>query len=107
LKTNQQEVLDLWTEQLATAGIRLMEHRQRYTDRLNQLLQQKYQQIAGEQEKVAVVYQPDIACNAEDNKTEMLLNVLNNQREQDLRYKTTGRGPHRDDLTFLIGGRLL
>ncbi|MDK9719498.1 MAG: DNA replication and repair protein RecF, partial [Trichlorobacter sp.] len=42
LKTNQQEVLDLWTEQLATAGIRLMEHRQRYTDRLNQLLQQKY-----------------------------------------------------------------
>ena len=107
LKTNQQEGLDLWTEQLAAAGIRLMEHRQRYTDRLNQLLQQKYQQIAGEREKVAVVYQPDIACNAEDNKTETLLNVLNNQREHDLRYKTTGRGPHRDDLTFLIGGRLL
>lgn len=107
LKTNQQEGLDLWTEQLATAGIRLMQHRQRYTDRLNQLLQQKYQQIAGEREKVAVVYQPDVTWAAEDNGAEVLLNLLTNQYEQDLRYKSTGRGPHRDDLLFSIGGRPL
>jgi DNA replication and repair protein RecF len=107
LKTNQQEGLDLWTEQLAEAGSRLMDHRQRYAERLNHLLQQKYQQIAGEQEKVTLVYQPDVPCTAEDNRAEALQIVLNNQREQDLRYKTTGRGPHRDDLTFLIGGRPL
>jgi len=107
LKTNQLEGLDLWTEQLAEAGSRLMDHRQRYADRLNHLLQQKYQQIAGEQEKVALVYQPDLPCTAEDDRAEIVRTVLNNQREQDLRYKTTGRGPHRDDLTFLIGGRSL
>lgn len=107
LKTNQQEGLDLWTEQLAEAGSRLMDHRQRYTDRLNHLFQQKYQQIAGEQEKVTLVYQPDVPCTAEDNRVETLQTVLNNQREQDLRYKTTSRGPHRDDLAFLIGGRPL
>ena len=107
LKTKQQEGLDLWTEQLATAGIKLMEHRQQYSERLNQLLQEKYQQIAGEREKVSVVYQPDVACSAEDNHREALLNILHNQREQDLKYKSTGRGPHRDDLSFLIGGRPL
>ena len=107
LKTNQQEGLDLWTEQLAAAGSRLMQHRQRYTEQLNQLLQQKYQQIAGEHEKVALVYQPDVPCKAEDASAEVFQTVLNNQREQDLRYKTTGRGPHRDDLVFLIGGRPL
>lgn len=107
LKTNQLDGLDLWTEQLATAGSKLMHHRQRYTEQLNQLLQKKYQQLAGEREKVSVVYQPDVVCGDEDNKTETLLNVLQHQREQDLRYKSTGRGPHRDDLSFLIGGRPL
>ena len=107
LKTNQPEGLDLWTEQLATAGSRLMGYRQRYADRLNHLLQQKYQQIAGEQEKVSLIYQPDVPCETEDVRAEALRTVLNNQREQDLRYKTTGRGPHRDDLAFLIGGRPL
>lgn len=107
LKTNQQAGLDLWTEQLATAGIRLMQHRRRYTDRLNQLLQQKYQQIAGEREKVAVAYQPDVTWAGEDNGAEVLLNLLTSQYEQDLRYKSTGRGPHRDDLLFSIGDRPL
>lgn len=107
LKANQQEGLDLWTEQLAAAGSRLMQHRQSYSDRLNKLLQEKYQQIAGEMEKVAVRYQPDVFCSAEDNSQEILLNTLKHQYEQDLRYKSTSRGPHRDDLTFLIGGRPL
>jgi len=107
LKTNKPEGLELWTEQLAIAGIRLMEHRQRHTDRLNELLQKKYLHIAGGKEKVTVVYHPDIVMNLEIDGPDKLLKVLNNQREQDLRYKATGRGPHRDDLIFLIEGRPL
>jgi DNA replication and repair protein RecF len=107
LKINKPEGLDLWTEQLAIAGIRLMEHRKRHTDRLNELLQKKYLHIAGGKEKVTVVYNPDITVNDGIDGAKKLLDVLNDQREQDLRYKTTGRGPHRDDLVFLIEGRPL
>jgi len=107
LKINKTEGLDLWTEQLAIAGIRLMGHRQRHTERLNELLQKKYLHIAGGKEKVTVAYQPDVAVNSGIDSPEKLLELLNDQREQDLRYKTTGRGPHRDDLTFQIEGRPL
>ena len=107
LKTSQTEGLDLWTEQLATAGNRLMAYRQSYTERLNQLLQQKYQQIAGEREQVSVIYRPDVSGGADEEGASTLLDILNQQRDQDVRYKATGRGPHRDDLAFQIGTRPL
>jgi DNA replication and repair protein RecF len=106
LKSSQHAGLDLWTEQLAIAGVRLMEHRKKYVTKLNLLLQKYYQQIAGEHEQVAVSYDPDIILGSE-NEEATLVKLLQIQQEQDLRYKTTGRGPHRDDLIFLIKDRPL
>lgn len=106
LKSGQLEELDLWTEQLAIAGVRLMEHRQRYVTTLNSLLQHNYGILAGEQEQVSVQYRPD--CGAEAAVDPVAFsNLLQQQTDQDLRYKTTGRGPHRDDLVFYIQGRAL
>jgi len=103
LKSNQQQELLLWTEQLAAAGIRLMQHRSRYLAELQQLLQHQYAQLAGGNEGVAVQYKPDIAASTAAE----LLDTMQAHQEQDLRYRTTNRGPHRDDLLFLINGRPL
>ena len=106
LKSNQHEGLELWTEQLATAGVKLMEHRQKYTVTLNSLLRKYYYQIVGEHEQVTVTYNPDVTlCSG--NEEETLLRLLQGQEEQDIRHKTTGRGPHRDDLVFSIKNRPL
>ena len=109
LKNNQLEGIDSWTEQLAKAGVRLMQHRQHYTFHLNGLLQKHYQQLAGEREKVSIRYRPDVTITNEniETKQENLLKLLNEQQDHDIRYKTTGRGPHRDDLAFQIEGRPL
>lgn len=106
LKNNQTEGLDIWTEQMATFGTRLMKHRQKYTYQLNILLQKHYLQIAGKPEKVEICYRPDIAANYELNY-DNLLKFFHEQQEHDIRYKTTGRGPHRDDIAFMIQGRPL
>jgi len=103
LKNNQQHELLLWTEQLAAAGIRLMQHRSRYLSELQHLLQHQYTRIAGTSETVALQYKPDVAITSADD----LLETMLAHQEQDLRYKTTGRGPHRDDLLFLINDRPL
>lgn len=103
LKTNQYTTLDLWTEQLAEAGERLMEDRRRYVDRLGKLLQQHYQQIAGEREKAEIHYHPDVFSDQENGKAS-LLQLLQSQKDHDQRMKNTGHGPHRDDLMFLIDG---
>lgn len=105
LKNNRQQELILWTEQLARAGARLMEHRAQYVLKLELLLQKQYARISNQAETVAVQYCPDVVTGA-DPAAE-LLQALHNQYEYDLRYKTTGCGPHRDDLQFLINGRPL
>jgi DNA replication and repair protein RecF len=109
LKNNQLEGIDSWTEQLAKAGVRLMQHRQRYTFHLDGLLQKHYQELAGEHEKVSIRYRPDVTITTENGESEEknLLKLLNKQQVHDIKYKTTGRGPHRDDLTFQIEGRPL
>lgn len=91
--------LDVWTEQLVLSGSRLMQHRRQYAAQLQPLLQQHYQRIAGSREAVELAYAPD--C---DHRFQEQLELC---RATDLRRGTTGRGPHRDDLTFMIDGQAL
>ena len=105
LKSGKTETLDIWTEQLAEAGTRLIRQRRDFAARLNLKLCKQYQNIAGTSEKVALSYSPD---SGETEETfERLFKLLNDNIQTDLRYGTTGRGPHRDDLLFLIDGRQL
>lgn len=100
LKSDRLQELAIWTEQLAAAGVRLMEHRLAHLRQLLLLLRQQYSRIAGDSETVDLRYAPDVAAD-------QLVPVLERQLEQDLRYKTTLRGPHRDDLLFLLNDRPL
>lgn len=86
--------LDIWTEQLVESGKRLMRYRRQYVDQLLSLVQQHYRDIGGGREEVGLLYCPD----AESDFAEQLEHC----RASDLRSGTTGRGPHRDDLTFQI-----
>ncbi len=99
LKTNKYVTLELWTEQLADAGVLIMKDRQRYLIRLQELLQKNYRSISGKDEKVEIEYKPDVPAN--------FLAVLFQQLEQDKRFRNTGRGPHRDDILFLIDDKPL
>lgn len=98
--------LEVWTEQLVDTGIRLMQHRAAYLDRLQQLFQEHYRRISGGRETVELTYSPDL-----DAKTDNLRYHFTDRLEQccasDIRHGVTGRGPHRDDLTFLIDGNAL
>jgi DNA replication and repair protein RecF len=91
--------LDVWTEQLVASGGRLMQHRRQYVAQLLPLVQEHYRRIAGGRETVELAYRPD--CD------HRLQEQLDQCRATDLRRGVTGRGPHRDDLTFLIDGQAL
>lgn len=91
--------LDVWTEQLVASGCRLMQHRQQYVARLLPLVQRHYQRIAGSSEGVELIYAPDCDHCFEEQLEQCLTT--------DLRRGSTGCGPHRDDLCFLINGQAL
>ncbi|MGE0155510.1 MAG: DNA replication/repair protein RecF [Geobacter sp.] len=96
LRCGTTDGLDVWSEQLVTSGTRLMEHRRQYVAQLLPLVQQHYQRLAGSRETVELAYAPDSDHRFQEQ--------LEQCRVTDLRRGTTGRGPHRDDLAFMIDG---
>src|SRR5262249_38226976 len=59
------------------------------------------QQVSGEAEPAALVYEPDFAEAAVDR----LRARLESGRARDLQFRTTLAGPHRDDLQLLVHGK--
>ena len=99
LRSGTTSGLEVWTEQLAESGNRLMQSRHQQIALMQPLLQKHYRSIAGSREEVGLAYRPDAA--------DRFLEQLEQCRPNDLRHGMTGRGPHRDDLEFLINGRPL
>ncbi|BDV44936.1 DNA replication and repair protein RecF [Geotalea uraniireducens] len=109
LKRGDQAGLEVWTDQLAEAGIRLMEKRIAYLAATEPLLGHFYRQIAGGDETAGLAYRPhacDPAAIDRDGK-EALIRALSEHRAEELRRGTTVVGPHRDDLEFLLNGRVI
>ena len=63
---------------------------------MNEWLEQIHGRLTGNREKLRLVYQP----SAEPEDFER---VLLSKRDQDIRMKMSGTGPHRDDFLFMVG----
>ena len=61
----------------------------------------RYQMIGGEAEEPVLRYLPDVEIESVDG----FVRLLRDGRTRDRLAKTTQRGPHRDDFTFLLNGR--
>ena len=90
------ETLEIWDEQLVQCGSFIISERKKFTEDINELVKDIHGNISGGTEKLTVSYEP---CTlAEDFKKKLI-----EGRERDLYTKTTGTGPHRDDISFFTG----
>lgn len=109
LKTGDTAGLDIWSEQLAEAGARLARERIDYLAGIEPLLQEYYRTIAGTAETVGIGYRPhgvELDLLVADGKSAILAGLERSANEE-RRHGTTAIGPHRDDLEFLLDGRIL
>ena len=90
------DTLDVWDEQLVSYGLELIKIRQRFVENLNGIIYDIHNRLSGNKEQLKLVYEPDVT--EADFKTK-----LASSRDRDIRQKTTGYGPHRDDMNFLLG----
>lgn len=88
-----EDTLDIWDLQLAEYGYRIIEMREAFVERLNGIISGIHHSLSGGKENLKVVYLKN--CEKEN-----LLLRLKENRERDLKMKTTITGPHRDDLGF-------
>lgn len=108
LKNNDKNGLDIWTEQLAETGAEVIFRRQRFVKRLSDVLRTHYATISDSRETASITYAPEGISSEDQGQIRAdLLNLIERQYQNDLRYGTTSAGPHRDDLIFQLNGRPL
>ena len=90
-----------WDEQLAAAGMELIDRRRRAVAALQNEIARVYPAIAGMHSKVQVAYRSAIG---EATEPAALVAALERARAEELRRGQTVVGPHRDDLSLEIDG---
>lgn len=89
------DLLAPWDAQLAEHGTQIREERAAFVHQIAGLAQSAYARFtAGE--PLRIEYRSDVPLD------DALEDVLEKQQESDIRRKTTGRGPHRDDIEIHV-----
>ena len=88
------DTLDLWDEQLATYGNKIINRRSALIEQINSIIKGIHSKLTGEKEELVLFYEPS-------NKNTPLEEAIKRNRDKDLRYKSTNVGPHRDDICFM------
>jgi DNA replication and repair protein RecF len=91
------DILDVYTDQLVTSGQSIYERRKQFIDSLIPVFQKYYNFISNGTEKVELIYQSQL--NENDYKRLMEQSL---QKDRMLEY--TSAGIHKDDLQLLIQG---
>lgn len=93
--------LDAFEREAATHAVRLVAARAAGVEALSGLFREAHARLAPEGEAAGLVYAPDTAAPT----AEEFAAGLARARPRDTLLKSTERGPHRDDLEFLLVGR--
>lgn len=89
------QLLDVYDGQLITHGNYVFDQRKRFLAQLVPLVQSFYEQIAGVQEEVDIVYESSLLQSS-------FATLLKQCRDKDLMLQRTTQGIHRDDLTLTL-----
>jgi DNA replication and repair protein RecF len=107
LKLRNYAGMEAWTEQLASAGARLVSVRDRYSKELADLFFKYYRNISGSDEKASLCYHAnslsDLTGQVEIRN--QLFNALTESSWLERERGTTLKGPHRDDLEFILNNK--
>lgn len=90
------ETLEIWDEQLVESGKFIINERKKFIEDINELVHEIHPRISGGCEELTVIYEPNTTSNR-------FKETLRAGLDKDLYSKTTGAGPHRDDISFFTG----
>ena len=110
-------VLDIWDRELAGYGAKIIAYRMSFIDKLKIISRKIHSDLTEGREELSLSYESDIPLKGSGKETEvalsvksqaeiaeLFLNILLKNRKNDIKRRTTLRGPHRDDLRIEIGG---
>lgn len=103
-----ESMLEPWDISLASWGAALVFERLSYIKLLREKSKEIYRGISGGTEELFVYYQSSFGVLENDSIKEIedkLVLKLKNSRSEDINYRFTTAGPHRDDIEIKINGK--
>ncbi len=97
-KPELEQTLDVWDSQLAEYGSKIIKRREKFISEINTIIKPIHKKITGGVEDVEIVYNRN--CSSEE-----LYKLLEQNRQRDIKYKSTSVGPHKDDILFFNGNK--
>lgn len=88
------DTLDIWDIQLIDYGKKIIRRRKTFIEEIGEIVTRTNEKLTGKKEHLQMIYEPDVEIETFEKK-------LTESREKDLRFYSTGVGPHRDDICFL------
>jgi len=107
----QADELEFWDKELIKASKKIIMDRVKLIDFFNQQVPKIYSQIAVKGIPKTVKYHASLGASLKPTSTnkevqDILTNELKENLSRDIRYQTTTKGPHRDELSFHMGNQL-
>ncbi len=91
-----EDTLDIWNRNLVNYGSEIIKRRRIFIDKLNSIIEDIHYRLSGNKEHLVISYEESVG-------EDVFLQELNDNISRDKKSKMTGCGPHRDDISFLIG----
>lgn len=96
-------ILDVWDLELVKYGAAVIFRRNAFIREMSEMSSEIHRELTGGKEQFSAVYAPSVkAADTLKEQRELLMDVLRENRPADLEKRSTGRGPHRDDLRMYI-----
>mgnify|MGYP002170036469 CR=1 FL=1 len=98
-------ILDIWDHELARYGAKVISRRDEFILKINDISKEIHGSISGGKETLNVKYEANVEKSADPADTESVFyEKLLKTRDDDIRNRTTGIGPHKDDLKISADG---
>ncbi|AWB42784.1 DNA replication/repair protein RecF [Paenibacillus sp. CAA11] len=103
-----QAMLEIWNEQLAEHGVKIVKRRKQFIRKLQKWAADIHYGITDGSETLELSYLPSFSEPEEEEEAVLLEHFmikLSQMKDQEIRRGMTLAGPHRDDLSFYINGK--
>lgn len=92
-------VLDIWDTKLSEFGSKVMLQRNEFITKLAAISKKIHGEITNYKELLALFYESSVPLERSlENQIQVFYETLKKHNSSDLRLRTTGKGPHKDDI---------
>ena len=106
-RSSNDEQRVLWTKQFIGLSVDLVKRRTQFLDELEPLVQEEYTKVAGVDESITIEYVPDHIDLQGADLTLQFERTADRLSEAELARGVTLFGPQKDEIAFLLNGRLV